>query len=93
MAGRQFKSEFKARVALEAIKGRRTGAEISCMYEVHASQIAKWKKKALSGLKDVFSNVHKKDQESLEVRIENLYGQIGKLQVENNFLKKNIYRN
>jgi transposase len=90
--GRKFNADFKARVAMEAIKSRKTTAELSSEFEVHASQIAKWKKQAVIGLKNIFLNTQEKAQESQEKRLEILYGQIGKLQVENDFLKKTVYR-
>ena len=90
--GRKFKSEFKARVAIEAIKGRKTASELSSEFEVHISQISSWKKQALSGLKNIFSNVYTKRDEVAEKREDDLYRQIGKLKVENDFLKKTVYR-
>ena len=90
--GRKFNADFKARVAMEAIKGRKTAAEISSEFEVHSSQISHWKKQALDGLKNIFSSVYEKSNETLEKKVDKLYQQIGKLQVENEYLKKTVYR-
>ena len=90
--GRKFNADFKARVAMEAIKGRKTAAELSSEFEVHSSQISNWKKQAIEGLKNIFSNVYEKSNETLEKKVDNLYQQIGKLQVENEYLKKTVYR-
>tara|TARA_B100001971_G_scaffold108628_1_gene99792 strand:- start:1040 stop:1324 length:285 start_codon:yes stop_codon:yes gene_type:complete len=90
--GRTFKSEFKSRVAIEAIKGRKTAAELSSEFEVHISQITSWKKQALQGLKNIFSNVYEKTNVSLEKQNDELYKKIGKLEVENDFLKKTVYQ-
>lgn len=81
-------SAFKARVALEAIKGEKTLAEISSIYGVHSTQITRWKKQALEGLERIFSGHHEKaanDSESLQGE---LYKQIGQLKVELDWLKK-----
>ena len=53
---KQYSNKFKARVALEAIKGDKTIAELSSMYGVHTSQIMKWKKKVLENIPEIFSN-------------------------------------
>ena len=90
--GRKFTSEFKGRVALEAIKGTKTMAELSSEFEVHASQISKWKKQVMSGVPGIFSETHKKNLEIANNQTDKLYQQIGKLQVENEFLKKTVYQ-
>ena len=76
---------FKARVALEAIKETKTIAELSSIYGVHATQITKWKQRALAGLIQLFSDKWKKDE-----LLKALYEQIGKLKVEGDWLKKKI---
>jgi len=85
---RKHSGELKARVALEAIKGLKTTNEIASEYEVHPSQIGKWKKQVLDELPGLFSErrerVEKVDEE-LKAR---LYQEIGQLKVELDWLKK-----
>lgn len=79
---------FKARVALEAVKGEKTIAQIASEYGVHPNQIGQWKRKLLEELPMLFSDKrsrHDKDQEELEAE---LYRQIGQLKVEIDWLKK-----
>ena len=79
---------FKAKVALEAIRGERSVNELAGLYQVHPTQIAAWKKQALSGLPELFAGVGQKarqDEEALKAR---LYQEIGQLKVELDFLKK-----
>lgn len=81
-------SAFKAKVALEAIKGLKTSAELASQYEVHPTQIAKWKKRVLEEVPGIFSGRQERaeqDEEELRAR---LYQQIGQLQVELDWLKK-----
>jgi transposase len=85
---KQHDSKFKARVALEAIKGEKTIAEISSMYGVHSTQITRWKKKALEGLVDIFSNNQEKVAKETDRVQDELYKQIGQLKVELDWLKK-----
>ncbi len=81
-------ASLKTRVALEAIKGERTIAEISSETGIHPNQISKWKKQALEELPDIFSQGRKhRDQSSEELESE-LYKQIGQLKVELDWLKK-----
>jgi transposase-like protein len=79
---------FKAKVALEAIKGQRTVSEIASEFGVHPNLITKWKKQALDELPGVFSGKKEKvEQKSQELESE-LYRQIGQLKVELDWLKK-----
>ena len=80
---------FKAKVALEAIKGDKTLAELAAVFEVHPNQITQWKKRALSELPGLFSRKRgckKKEQDDLT---DHLYEEIGRLKVELDWLKKN----
>ncbi len=83
-----YDNQFKARVALEAIKGERTISEIAGQFEVHPNQITKWEKQLLENVSGVFSR--KKDPEIDELRKlnEELYKKIGKQNIELEFLKK-----
>ena len=85
---RQHSAELKSRVALEAIRGVSTVQEIAGKYEVHPTLVAKWKKEALEGLPGVFSNGLGKRDKSEERLREQLYEQIGRLKMENDWLKK-----
>lgn len=90
MIRKKFDSDFKARIALEALKGEKTIAEISSEYKVHSSQIAKWKQQVLYGIKGLFSKGNG-NHENQEQAMTDLYAQIGQLKVENDFLKKTVY--
>ena len=91
--GRAFSAEFKAKIALEALRGDKTMAELASEYKLLPVQISKWKKQALTGLKDVFSGKADRENETLGDTVERLYKKIGKLEVENDFLKGAVYRN
>lgn len=84
---RKFTSEFKARVVLEALKEQSTLAELSKKHEVSGVMISRWKGEFIEHSSSVFKT-SKKDQQSEIVSIDKLYEQIGKLKVENDFLKK-----
>jgi len=85
---KKYSAAEKAKIALEAIKGELTLAQISSKYSVHASQINSWKKKLLAHLPDVFSDKSKQEQTAHNEEVSELYEQIGRLKVENDFLKK-----
>jgi transposase len=78
----------KAKIALEAIKGELTMAQIVSKYAVHATQVKEWKKKALNVLPDAFSNKNKQVATAHETELSELYEKIGRLNIENDFLKK-----
>jgi len=85
---RRHSAEFKAKVALEAIRAERTVNELAGLYQVHPSQIAAWKRRVLEGVAELFGEDRQKLQKSDEDLKAQLYQQIGQLKVEVDFLKK-----
>ncbi len=83
-----FSAEFKAKVALEAIKEEKTIAELSSKYEVHRTQITNWRKRVLVGVREIFKGKQEKVNKENEKLVDELYRQIGQLKVENEWLKK-----
>ncbi len=86
---KRYDSQFKARVAVEAIQGHRTLAEIGNNYGVHPNQVGQWKKQALKALPRVFSGHTEHQQQDAETLQSELYRQIGQLKVELDWVKKN----
>jgi len=74
---------FKAKVALEALKGEQTLVELSQRYQVHPSQITEWKKQLLAHAADVFAKDRKPEVGS---SVRDLHAKIGQLSMENDFL-------
>ena len=85
---KQYKADFKARVALAAIKGERTINELAAHYEVHPNQITKWKKQAVAGMKEGFGRNAPNRDLSREAEITTLQAKVGELIVERDFLAK-----
>ena len=90
MIRKKHTKKFKSKVALAAIKGNQTANEIASEFGVHASQVNRWKKEALDSLPEVFGNTQAKAEKEAEKERDLLYQKIGKLQVENEWLKKNL---
>lgn len=83
---RSYAPSLKAKVAIEAIKGNRTAAQIAQTFSVHPNLVAFWKKQAIDNLPDLFSAGVARQQADVEK--EQLFEQIGRLKVELDFLKK-----
>lgn len=86
-----YTAEFKAKVALDSIRGDLTISEISSKYGVHSTQINRWKQQALASLKICFNGKQEKADTSNQMELDKLYQQIGQLTCENDFLKKNVW--
>ena len=87
---KNHKPAFKARVALEAIKGKRTAADLASQYGVHPTQIHQWKRALLDGAPEVFERGRKSVPENDPEQIKNLHAKIGELTVERDFLSKKL---
>ncbi len=85
---RKYTASDKAKIALEALKGTLSYAEISSKYQVHSSQIQKWKNLLKSEISNIFNQKPHKTETEKDESIEELYKQIGQLTVERDWLKK-----
>ncbi len=79
---RRFTAGFKAKVALEALRGDKTIQEIAARHKVHPNQVSAWKRQAMDGLGAVFSNGADKARVDHEGEIHDLHAKIGQLTVE-----------
>ena len=87
---RKHSDEFKARVALEAVRGVKTLSELSSTYGVHPTVIEQWKRQLLNGAAEVFSRTNGTNGRSEEEISAPLYEEIGRLKVELDWLKKKL---
>jgi transposase-like protein len=87
---KRYGAEFKAKVAVEAVKEQKTLSELAIKFQLHPNQISQWKKQLLDNASNIFllkANNSEKAQQQLEAR---LYQQIGQLTVELDWLKKKL---
>jgi transposase len=83
---------FKAKVALEALKGEETTVEIAHRFEVHPSQVRSWKRALVEGAAGLFGGDGDREKEADQTLIAQLYQHIGQLKVERDFLKGRLGR-
>jgi transposase-like protein len=94
MAGtpKRHAAAFKAKVAIEAVKQNKTLAELAKAYGVHPVQISQWKKQLLDGAESLFRDGRRRDQDDALARQAELFEQIGRLNMEIEWLKKRLAR-
>jgi transposase-like protein len=85
---KQYSPKFKARVAVEAIRGEKTMNQLAGHFRIHPVQIAHWRKTAIEQIEDLFVDGRKKKALDAGADREALYAQIGRLKVELDWLKK-----
>lgn len=89
---RRFAGDFKARVAMEAMRGDKTIQEIASKHKVHPNQVSAWKRQAIDGLSEVFSNGTDRAARDHDAEIRDLHAKIGQLTVERDFLSGGLKR-
>jgi transposase-like protein len=92
MERRRFTANFKAHVALDALRGDKTIQEIAAKHHVHPNQVSTWKRQAMDGLGEVFSNGAERVGRDHEAEIHELHAKIGELTVERDFLAGGLKR-
>jgi transposase len=87
---KRYSAEFKAKVALEALRGELTTAQLAAKHGIHHTMIGEWKRQALEGLTGVFADrsAAQEAAKSSEAELEKLHAKIGQLVVERDFLAK-----
>jgi len=85
---KRYSAEFKAKVALEAIRGEATISELASRFGIHPTMVAQWKRQAVQGMADVFSDKAGHHEADQEARVKELHAKIGQLTVERDFLSK-----
>lgn len=86
---RNHSASFKAKVALEAVRGEKSLAEIASQYEVHPNQVSKWRKQLMEEIPGIFKDKRRRKQEQ-EQHEASLYEEIGRLKVELDWLQKKL---
>ena len=89
---RKHSPSFKAKVALEALRGEKTIAELASQYELHPTQIMEWKKTLAEQAAGIFENKRSKKPKDEQALVKRLYQQIGQLKVEKDFLEDSLGR-
>ena len=87
---KQYSPKFKARVAVEAIRGEHTLNQLGARFHVHPIQVGQWRKTALEQLAELFVDGRKRKRSDGEVEKEALYEEIGRLKMELDWLKKKV---
>lgn len=85
---KRYSADFKAKVALEAIRGDLTLAELATKHGIHHTMIAAWKRQAVEGMAGTFSGASDAARAASEAEVEKLHAKIGQLVVERDFLAR-----
>jgi transposase len=85
---KRYSAEFKAKVAIEAIRGEQTLAQLAAKHGIHQTMINAWKKQAIEGMSGVFSGKAEAVEAAREGEIDQLHAKIGQLVVERDFLRR-----
>lgn len=87
---KQYSSNFKAKVALAAIKGDQTTSELAARFQIHPTMVNSWKKELLERAAELFDSKAGNISKSHQDEVDNLYRQIGQLSVERDFLARKL---
>jgi transposase len=85
---KRYSADFKAKVALEAIRGDQTIHELASRYELHPNMITNWKRQAVDNMAEAFSSKSERSNKGDDTQIKELHAKIGELTVERDFLAK-----
>ena len=85
---KRYSADFKAKVALEALRGEQTAAQLAAKHGLHQTMINAWKKQAAEGMATVFSGKAEAADAAREVELDQLHAKIGQLVVERDFLRR-----
>lgn len=89
---RHHSSAFKAKVALEALRGEQTVAELAAKHDIHQTLVNEWKRQLMEGASGVFDKGASQAEKAATTATDELYKQIGQLKVENDFLSRKLGR-
>jgi len=85
---KRYAAEFKAKVALDALKGGETVSELASRFGIHPNQVSQWKGQAVEGMVGIFTGKVERQEASSEAQVKDLHAKIGQLTVERDFLAK-----
>jgi len=84
----RYSAEFKSKVALDAIRGEQTLAELAAKYSLHPNMITNWKRRAIDNMAETFSSKADRTNKLDETQLKDLHAKIGQLTIERDFLAK-----
>ena len=90
---KNYEPVFRAKVAIEAMKGTKTISQIASEHKIHANLVTKWKKELISNIPTIFqkqTNKEMEEEKTAQTLIDSLYRKLGTLKVENDFYKKKL---
>ena len=87
---KQYSADFKAKVAIAALKGDQTTSELAARYQIHTNMVSTWRRELLDSASDIFERKNGKKNQSHQEKIDALYRQIGQLTVERDFLARRL---